>query len=92
MARRVFSEINAKAAAITGAVLGFVCGLLAIPYGLSGYGVTGYMMGYQASASDAYVMGSTAYAYGLLFILLDIVLGAVLGAVIALIYNWALKL
>lgn len=43
---KTFSEINVKAAAITGAILGFLCWLLVIPYSYSGYGLMGYMMGY----------------------------------------------
>lgn len=32
MAKQVFSEINAKAATITGAILGFLCWLLVTPF------------------------------------------------------------
>lgn len=41
-----FSEINLKAAAITGAIFGFLCWLLVIPYSYSGYGAIGAMMGF----------------------------------------------
>lgn len=36
---KTFAEINVKTAAITGAVLGFLCWLLVIPYSYSGYGL-----------------------------------------------------
>ncbi len=53
MAKNNFSEINVKAAAITGAVIGFLYWLFMVPwYGMMGsntYGTMGYMMGYANS-------------------------------------------
>ncbi|MDE1860211.1 MAG: hypothetical protein KGH72_00660 [Candidatus Micrarchaeota archaeon] len=46
MAKQTFPVINVKAAAITGAVIGFLCWLLVIPLGFSGYGMMGYFGGY----------------------------------------------
>ncbi len=73
-----FSEINVKAATITGAILGLLCWLLVVPYGFVGYGMMGY--------------GSAFRVYGLLSVVLDAALGAIAGAVIGIIYNLALKL
>ncbi len=46
MAKQTFSGINAKAAAITGAVIGLFCWLLVILFSFSGYGMMGYLGGY----------------------------------------------
>ncbi len=86
-----FSEINVKAAAIAGAILGFLCWLLVIPYGVSGYGMMGYMMGYLYPAGST-GMVDIFHNYSPLSILLDVVLGALAGAAIGWAYNWALKL
>ncbi len=75
-----FSQINVKAAAITGAVIGFLCWLLVIPYGFSGYGLMGNMM------------GDIFHSYSAISVVLDIIIGAILGAAIGIVYNWALKL
>ena len=83
-----YSGINAKAAAITGGVVGFLCWLLIMPYSSSGYtyGMMGYVTGYGTG------MMNLSHSYSPLSIILDIVLGAIFGAVIALIYNWVLEL
>ncbi|MDE1833644.1 MAG: hypothetical protein KGH58_04470 [Candidatus Micrarchaeota archaeon] len=94
MAAGRFSEISIRAAAITGAVLGFLCWLLVMPYGaLSGgahYGIMGYMMGYYggtATYPSAAIGGIWA-----LSVLFGAIGGAIAGAVLAVVYNWALKL
>ena len=46
MAKQTFSGISVKAAAITGAVIGFICWLLVIPFSFSGYGMMSYFDGY----------------------------------------------
>lgn len=61
MTKQTFSCINVKAAAITGAIVGFLCWLLVIPYGFSGYGAMSYMMrygGYANYVSMGYMMGN----------------------------------
>ena len=88
MAKTNFAEINVKAATITGAIIGFLCWLLIIPQGSSGYmyGMMGYITGYGTG-----MMGGFG-SYGLLSIILDVALGAMLGIVIALVYNWAITM
>ena len=88
MAKTNYSEINVKAAAITGGAVGFLCWLLIIPQGSSGYtyGMMGYIAGYGTG-----MMGGFG-SYGLLSIILDVALGAMLGIVIALVYNWAITM
>ncbi|MDE1828390.1 MAG: hypothetical protein KGH65_04480 [Candidatus Micrarchaeota archaeon] len=82
-----FSQINVKAAAITGAAVGLLCWLLGAGIGFSGmpmYGfLNGGMMGY-------YMMGSSGYA--VLYLITLGIVGAVVGAIIGFVYNWALKL
>lgn len=85
MAKNNYSEINVKAATITGAIIGVLCWLFMIPwYGMMGvnayYGTMGYMMGYANSV------------VGPLSVVIAIICGAIAGAVIGWIYNWALKL
>ena len=48
MAKTNYSELKAKAAAITGGVLGFLYWLAIAPYSPSGYmyGMMGYIVGY----------------------------------------------
>lgn len=77
-----FSKISAKAATITGAILGFLCGLFSIGMtGMMGPAYAGItMMGWAYST-----MGWLAAIYGL-------VSGAIAGALIAVVYNWALSL
>ncbi len=89
-----FSEINVKAATITGGALGLLCWLLVIPYSASGYGIMGYMTGYNSGSNviSGTGMMDIFHNYSPLSIVIDIVLGAIAGALIALIYNWALKL
>ena len=90
---KTFSEINVKAATITGAILGFLCWLLVIPYSYSGYGLMGYMMGYGSNVvTNGTYMMDIFHNYSPLSILVDIVLGVIIGAIIAIIYNWTLKL
>ncbi|MDE1823845.1 MAG: hypothetical protein KGI00_01915 [Candidatus Micrarchaeota archaeon] len=55
---KAFSEINVKAAAITGAVIGFLCWLLVIPYSFPGYGMMG-----PASGNYPYYGGMMGYPY-----------------------------
>ncbi len=94
MAKSNFSEINVRAAAIAGGILGFLCWLLVIPYGLSGYGMMGNMMGYGIGTigSGTYTMMDVFHNYSLFSIVIDVALGAIAGIAIALAYNWALKL
>ena len=84
MAKNNFSGINVKAAAITGAIIGFLGGLFMVPwYGMMGfntYGAMGYMMGYAGSV------------VGPLSIIIAMICGAIAGAVIGLVYNWAITL
>ena len=78
----VFSQINIKAAAITGAALGFLCGLFAIGMvGMMGRNYSGFAM---MGGAYSYMGGLTAI-YGL-------IIGAVMGTVISIVYNWALSL
>ncbi|MDE1854918.1 MAG: hypothetical protein KGH57_01175 [Candidatus Micrarchaeota archaeon] len=80
----VSQQINVKAAAIAGAVLGFLWFLFSTPYGVMGglgyYGMMGYMMGYAYSG------------FGFVSVVLGAIIGAVAGAVVAIVYNWAAKL
>ena len=47
-----------KAAAITGAVIGFLCWLLVIPFSFSGYGMMGYFGGYgMMNGYTSYMIG-----------------------------------
>jgi hypothetical protein len=84
MAKNNFSEINWKAATITGAVLGFLWWLVMVPWygmmGFSTYGMMGYMMGYTYSVFTP------------LSVIVVVICGAIAGLVIAVVYNWALKL
>ena len=60
MAKQTFSGISLKAATITGAIVGFLCWLLVIPYSFSGYGMTGYYGGYGMMnyGTMGYMMGN----------------------------------
>jgi len=82
-----FSQINVRAAAITGAVVGGACWLLGAGIGFGGmpmYGfVSGGMMGY-------YMMGYSGYA--VLYLIALGIIGAIVGAIIGIVYNWALRL
>lgn len=83
MAKKSFLEINVKAAAITGAIIGFLASLFAVAwYGMvgTGYGIMGYMMGYAPSLLVAPLIVVEA-----------VICGAITGALIALLYNWLLK-
>ena len=84
MAKSNYSGINVNAATITGAVIGFLGGLLMVLwYGIMGfntYGAMRYMIGYA---------GSVVWP---LFIIISIISGAVAGAIIGWIYNWAITL
>ena len=77
-----FSQISVKAAAITGAVLGFLCGLFSI--GMAG------MMG--SSYSGFAMMGGAYNVLGWLTAVYGIAIGAIAGGLIAVVYNWALSL
>ncbi len=58
MSKQTFSGISVKAAAITGAVIGFLCWLLVIPFSFSGYGMMGYPGGYgMMNGYTGYMMG-----------------------------------
>ena len=77
-----FLKINTKAAAITGAVLGFLCGVFAISLaGTMGMPYAGMAM-----------MGSTYSVLGWLTAVYGLVIGAIFGELISIIYNWALSL
>lgn len=84
MVKKNFSEINVRAAMITGAVLSSVVWLFGLGMGFGGTGFMGGMMGYYAG----YAGFAAAY---LLLLILVVIFGAVLGAVLAWVYNWALK-
>ena len=60
MAKRTFSGISLKAAIVTGAIVGFLCWLLVIPYSFSGYGMMGYYGGYGMMnyRTTGYMMGN----------------------------------
>lgn len=75
-----FSEINVKAAAVTGAFVGVLCWLLVFPFGYSNYGMMGYMFRYPFHALSGFS------------IIIGLVAGTIFGAAVALAYNWALKL
>ncbi len=77
-----FSQISAKAAAVTGAVLGFLCGLFSI-------GMVG-MMG--APYAGMAMMGNAYPILGWLTAVYGLVIGAIVGGLIAIVYNWALSL
>ncbi len=81
-----FSQINTKAAAITGAVFGFIMWLFVMPFGFSGmgtgyYGMMGYMIGYASYPG-----------LGFLSVIFGVIIGAIGGAIIAVVYNWSLTL
>lgn len=81
-----YSEINLKAAAITGAVLGFLAWFVMVPWYLNaGYGAYG-MMGYMMGLGYAYASSA------LLSAIVTAICGAIAGAAIAIVYNWSLKL
>lgn len=84
MAKISYSEINVKAATITGAVIGFLAWLIMFPWytmtGFGSYGVMGYMMGYFSTV------------FSPLSVIVSIICGAIAGVIIAVMYNWALKL
>ncbi len=90
MAKSNFSEINVKAAAITGAIVGFLCWLLVIPFSFSGYGMMGYVTG--TLGTGIYPVTDVFHNYSVFSIVVDITISAILFAAVALIYNWALKL
>lgn len=81
---KTLSEINVKAATITGAVIGFLAWLIMVPWygmgGFSSYGMMGNMMGYAYST------------FSLLPVIVVTLCGAIAGAIIGFIYNWALKI
>ena len=57
-AKQTFSGISVKAAAITGAVIGFLCWLLVIPFSFYGYGMMGYFGGYgMMNGYTGYMIG-----------------------------------
>ena len=77
-----FSKINAKAATITGAILGFLCGLLATALiGTMGMSYAGMSM-----------MGNVYPIFGWLTAIYGLIVGAIIGVLIAIVYNWALSL
>ncbi len=85
MAKQAFLEIDIRAAAIAGAVIGFFWWLFAAPFGMAGtgfgtYGFMGEMMGYAYSG------------LGFVGVLLGAVIGGIAGALVAVLYNWALRL
>ena len=86
---KTFSEINVKAATITGAVVGVACWLFGFGIGFNSmpmYGFTSGMMG-------SYNMMGYAPSYVIVpYFLVLIVTGAIVGAIIGIVYNWALKL
>jgi hypothetical protein len=108
MAKQTFSRISVKAAAITGAVIGLLCWLLAIPFSFSGYWMVGYfgrynmmneytsyMMNgifYPYNGIGYYPTGDISHSYSIASVIIDIVLGTLAGLVIAPVYNWSLKL
>ncbi len=86
MAKSKFSEINAKAAAITGAAAGLLVWLFGTGAGFGGapmYGDMSSMMGYYAA-------GYAGFAASYFIIMMAA--GAIAGAAIAWVYNWALRL
>ena len=78
MAKVQWLELNVKAAAITGAIIGFLMGLFSgLSYGgMMGYGY-GMMSGYGYGALGSAVIGLIA--------------GAIAFGVTAWVYNYALK-
>jgi len=77
-----FLQISAKAAAITGAVLGFLCGLFSIGIvGMMGMPYAGFTM-----------MGAAYSSLGWLTAIYGLVIGAIAGILTAIVYNWALSL
>ncbi len=78
MAKTGFSEINVRAATITGTVIGFLCWLLVIPLSLSSYMMSTF--------------ASPFHTFSLLSLVAGIFGGALVGWLVAIIYNWALKL
>ncbi|MDE2217305.1 MAG: hypothetical protein KGJ87_09135 [Planctomycetota bacterium] len=82
-----FSQINVRAATITGAAVGLLCWLFGAGIGFASmpmYGfVSGGMMGY-------YMMGYSGYA--VLYLITLGIVGALVGAIIGFVYNWALRL
>ncbi|MFH0714884.1 MAG: hypothetical protein V1847_03840 [Candidatus Diapherotrites archaeon] len=77
-----FSKISVKAATITGAVLGVLCGIFWSAWGMTGLSYAGMGM-----------MGALFGAWGVAgAIIANVILGAIVGALIGIIYNWALSL
>ena len=86
---KTFSEINAKAAAITGAAVGAACWFLGFGVGFNSMPMYGFTYGLMGGYS---MMGYVpSYAIALYFLVL-IITGAITGAIIGIVYNWALKL
>ncbi len=87
---RNFIEINVKAAAIAGAVIGLLGWVAAFSWlGMMGggtYGMMGYTGGYQSSQPYAYAQLSV------FSLAMMVVLFAALGVIVAYVYNWALRL
>lgn len=77
-----YSKISAKAATITGAVLGLICSLFAVVL------VSGMGMMYAGIS----MMGNAFAYFGWISVLYGIVLGAISGFLIAVIYNWSLSI
>ena len=86
MAKTAYSKINLKAAAITGAVIGFLCSLFGMM--MIGFGMTPMMYGFTNGAYSGYSWPSAFFLY---FIIYMTVVGAIIGALIAVTYNYALE-
>ncbi len=80
-----FSRISPKAAAITGAAIGFLASLTMVVW----YGMMGFWTGYGAMG---YTMGFAPLLVALFAIIVAVLFGAAAGGLLALIYNWALIL
>lgn len=81
-----FSQINVKAATITGGVVGFLCWLFGLGIGFNSMPIYGFM----SSMMSYYMMGYSNFA--ILYLITLIVVGAILGGIIAIVYNWSLTL
>jgi len=89
MAKTVYSMINPKAAAITGAVLAFFCTLFGFWLGFGGMFLYGYGM------MSGYMMGYAGVAWlfmAIFYLVIAAIFGAAIGAIVAGVYNWALTL
>ncbi len=88
MTKQAFPQINVKAAAIAGAVIGVLVWLFDAGAGFGGMPMYGYMSGMLG-----YYGAGVGYAgSAVLYFIVPIICGAVVGVIAAWVYNQALRL